>query len=728
VGFFDAAAASLRSLACRLDSGPTVFVPDAREVRADAAREDSCCGTEPMTWLGADAGGSLSDEQIDFYCRSQLMYRIVTLLVYDAMKVAPDLSGPSLGDLGDVWEYMETRHFTDAEVRSLIYSRQYGGGATIMLVDDGRRMSEPINLTNVRSVLGYVEVRRRFIVPGPPSKKYERTWWGPTYGRPAYYIVTPWTGDVEVDEAWRAAAEAEGVEFGRGSFSNIHPSRVLAYRYRKELDYLQARRYNWRGWGPGVVEGVLDAFLARTKGILRTADIVNSFGYDWLEIPGLHDMLRSPGGAMAVSNLVDSLKQCRDRTGDGVPVVVTGPEVGKITPTNRSVTGLPELIEAQRTFLLDTVEYSRIKLFGSSGGGLSGKDEGEHRTYRDLLDSYLQGTRWPGIRQAAIVAMAAKDGPTGGVIDTGIVCAWQTEEAAAEEDRAQARERDTAAREKDAVILGLSPADMIRLDPSVERTYPGIQAALENGLLTVGAAKPATMVGPDDGTTATPVDAPDAAPSTPADASAPMPSAGLTSIREPEIDAPDADVAASPPAPPPIPKDLVTEAEARRMLRCGAGTFASWVTSGAITPWYAGGGRRYSLAEVIAAASKPPPKRVAVAEEVTEDRSDADGRMDPFPNEHAARQEPPGKFTAFRRKGIEAGVDLILGRPRGGGPMRAQSVRFAARDWSPSEARAWLLEHDYKTGLEEATGGRSDEEAALDGTIMDALTRVARYS
>lgn len=160
------------------------------------------------------------------------------------------------------------------------------------------------------------------------------------------------------------------------------------------------------------------------------------------------------------------------------------------------------------------------------------------------------------------------------------------------------------------------------------------------------------------------------------------------------------------------------------MLRCGAGTFASWVTSGAITPWYAGGGRRYSLAEVIAAASKPPPKKAAPMVEGEEDaRADADYRMDPFPNEHAARQEPPGKFTAFRRKNIEPGIDLILGRPRGGGQMRTQSVRFAASEWSPSEARAWLREHEYKTGLEEATGGRSDDEAALDGRIMDAMAR-----
>ena len=761
MGVLSSAVAALSSLARRFDSSPPppVVVTSAR---ADAAREDGCCAPDMggVWWTGGLDGG-LSDETIDQLCRAQLMYRIVTLLVFDAMKVSPNLSGPQIGELDDVWEYMQARHWTDVEVRSLIYARQYGGSATIMLVDDGRRMSEPIDLTSVRSVLGYMEVRKRFIAPGPPCNKHEMTWWGPTWGRPSYYVVTPWTGDINIDEGWRAAAEREGVAFGSGSFTNVHPSRVIDYRYRPELDYLQARRFaQWRGWGPGVVEGVMDAYLARVKGILRTGDIVNSYGYDWLQMPTLHDNLTGPGGAAWASNYVDALKQCRDRTGDGVPVVITGPEVKSIQSTTRNVAGLPDLIEAQRAFLLDSVEYPRVVLFGVAGGGLSGKDEGEWRTYYNLVRSYLTGTRWPAIRKAAIVAMAAKDGPTGGVIDHGIVASWASIEEEREGDRAEARKRDTEAREKDAAILGLSAADLIRLDPTVEKAYPGIQAALENGLLRVQATSPSSTVAPDDGTAATA----GASPATPgaaaagssspasgsasaagegasgegeeADASVPMASQGLTG-------APSASSASGPTepadaAPPPptvsIPTDLIKESEARKMLQCGAKTFAGWVTAGLIKPWYAGGGRRYSLAEVVEAASKPKPKPLAPSMEGDEDEGDGptattDARFDayrgdPYPNEHAARQAPPSKFTTFRRKNIAPGVDLVLGKPKGGGAMEVQAIRFAASEWSPSEARAWLEEHGYRSGsLVAATGGRSDEEAALDGRLMDALTR-----
>lgn len=764
MGVISSAVAALSSLARRFDSSPApvIVAPAASSPRVDGAesRADSCCAPDMggVWWAGGLEGG-LSDETIQVLCRPQLMYRIVTLLVLDAMKVDPNLSGPQIGELDDVWGYMQARHWTNVEKRSLIYSRKYGGSATIMLVDDGRRMSEPIDLLNVRSVIGYMEVRKRFITPGPPCRKVEMTWWGPAVGRPLYYVVTPWTGDVEIDEGWREVAEREGVKFGSGSFGNVHPSRVIAYPYRPEEDYLEARRFaQWRGWGPGVVEGVMDAYLARVKGVLRTSDIVNSYGYDWLKMPGLHDQLTGPGGARWVNNFVDALKQCRDRTGEGVPVVITGPEVESIQSTTRNVAGLPDLIEAQRSFLLDTVEYPRVVLFGVAGGGLSGKDEGEWRTYYNLVRSYLTGTRWPGIRHAAIVAMAAKDGPTGGVIDHGIVASWASIEEEREGDRAEARKRDTEAREKDAAILGLSPADLIRLDPTVEKTYPGIQAALENGLLRVQATTAASTVAPDDGTTgtaepgaaATSSAAPAAAsslapsapsgpaagetspPSEPTDATVPSASQGLTSAPE--------DAAASPPPPTAsIPTDLIKESEARKMLQCGPATFAGWVAAGLIKPWYAGGGRRYSLAEVVEAASKPKPKPVAPSiegegddggegdegngdEATTDARADA-YRGDPFPNEHTARQEPPGKFASFRRKNIAAGVDLVLGKPKGGGSMRAQTVRFKASEWSPSEARAWLEEHGYKSGSIVAATGRSDKDAALDGRIMDSLTR-----
>lgn len=85
---------------------------------------------------------------------------------------------------------------------------------------------------------------------------------------------------------------------------------------------------------------------------------------------------------------------------------------------------------------------------------------------------------------------------------------------------------------------------------------------------------------------------------------------------------------------------------------------------------------------------------------VTESADEPVGK--PFANEHAARQTDPGGYVRFRRKQIAPGVHAVVGFKRGGG-SEAQSIRFDADKFSPSEARAWLAEHDMQTGLEEAT-------------------------
>lgn len=81
----------------------------------------------------------------------------------------------------------------------------------------------------------------------------------------------------------------------------------------------------------------------------------------------------------------------------------------------------------------------------------------------------------------------------------------------------------------------------------------------------------------------------------------------------------------------------------------------------------------------------------------------------PFPNEHAARQRPPGDFEpdSFRRvspRGAPDGISFILGRLRGQTSMTLQSVRFDREKFTPAQAKAWLKENDLSSaGFEEAT-------------------------
>lgn len=89
----------------------------------------------------------------------------------------------------------------------------------------------------------------------------------------------------------------------------------------------------------------------------------------------------------------------------------------------------------------------------------------------------------------------------------------------------------------------------------------------------------------------------------------------------------------------------------------------------------------------------------------------------PLPAEHTARQAEPSQFTALRRKNnaFGPGISVIYGIKDG--KTVVQSLRFAKDKFTPEQARKWLAEHDYKTGVEAA---REDEvEKAVN--VIDRL-------
>lgn len=92
----------------------------------------------------------------------------------------------------------------------------------------------------------------------------------------------------------------------------------------------------------------------------------------------------------------------------------------------------------------------------------------------------------------------------------------------------------------------------------------------------------------------------------------------------------------------------------------------------------------------------------------------------PYPNEHSARLQDPDNYNEFRRENDELGdgIDAIYGITRDGAEL--QSIRFDAEEFTVSEAKEWLEEHDYEPDEFESASG--DSEQSVPAT---ALTFVA---
>lgn len=93
----------------------------------------------------------------------------------------------------------------------------------------------------------------------------------------------------------------------------------------------------------------------------------------------------------------------------------------------------------------------------------------------------------------------------------------------------------------------------------------------------------------------------------------------------------------------------------------------------------------------------------------------------PYPNEHAARIIQPSEFIegSFRRKNIERGIAIIVGRKKEGtGEMITQAYRFNVRYFTASQAKDWLKDHKVEYLSFEPASESSEENSHIDNNEL----------
>lgn len=611
---------------------------------SDAARLDcgpTGCGGGAFPGAGMTGGllrgtitPSLDRTTIDDIYTDQLMRRIVNLIVEDALSpgAKPTLAGET-GELSGCVDWLESRGFWAEMKRACVYSRQYGGGGVVCFVDDGRPADQEVDLLACKDVVGFYALPKWYLVPdGVGSGRIRSGWYGARIGRPEHYYVTPVTG-LGYGSGGTAPPGVTGPEsmpkellqvLSRGG-SRFHRSRVIPWPYCDEMDLRLARWLSqWNGWGPGVVEAVLAPFLARRAGALKLSAVMNSVVVNTMEMTDLEARQSNPDLAAAVMARLEFVKACRDFTESlGLPIIATDP-ANKFGSLSHNVSGIDKLIEAQRQFLLDVVEYPGVVLFGDSVGGMNGGDrQGEWRAYAGRVKALQESWIWTagsfggGLRQAVMLAMACQDGPTDGQMDPTVRATWPSILSESAEDAANQRLKHAQARAQDRLTLGLTPAALLRFDPDVQERYPGLDVD-EGPLPQVDPATPGP--GRPEGTTAA-VDPSGGASAavTPAAANEALASGENAEVGSSESSATDSlpgpnfepQAVAAPLA---LPDDIATEAEIAAALKMTRVALRKWLagTDVATYPMPPGtrGGNRHSLGEVLRAFNASAQRRL----------------------------------------------------------------------------------------------------------------------
>lgn len=616
----------------RLDGGqasaPVVPV-QAPAVRLDAAgRSVLDCGPGGCGGggFGAPSGGwawsgvgplgvtpSLDRASIDDVMTDELMRRIVYILVEDAMGVQPTLAGET-GELTGCIDWLNEKGFWAEATRAMQYSRMYGGGGVVCFVDDGRPADEEVDVLSVRDVVGFYALPKWYLVPdGVGSGRVGTSWYGARVGRPEHYFVTPNTAlatYVLKDPAGSRSLPNDIRALLNKCGNRFHRSRVIAWPYRDEMDLRLARWMpNWNGWGPGVVESVLAPFMARRQGALRLAAIMNSVVVNTMTIDDLEARQSQPDLFALLQARLEFVKWCRDFMSDSLPVIATDTK-NTFGSLSHHVSGISDLVAAQRQYLLDVVDMPAVRLFGDSVGGMNGGDRnGEWRSWAATVKAkqgtwiWTAGSFGGGLKQAVSLAMLCQRGPTDGQLDRTVKATWPSILSENADDLATTRLKNAQARAQDALVLGLTSAALLRHDPTVKEAYPSLD--VDEGPLpevappTPGPARP-------EGTE--PAVAGPAAGEEPVTAATP----GATNealAKQQEGGAPTAEdaspAAAAPAQPLLLPDDIRTEKEVAAALAMTPASFRRWVENAKVTtyPTPAGtrGGHRYSLGEVLRA-------------------------------------------------------------------------------------------------------------------------------
>ncbi len=526
------------------------------------------------------------------YYGDQFLRMVVNKILEDGMSKRPSLAGED-GEMSGCIEWLDGRGFWDAAKRAMLYARMYGGGGGVCLIDDGRASHEEVNLAGIRGVHGFYALPKWYLTPADAgSPRVQAGWYGQRIGRPEHYLVTP-NIPIGGGNPGDIGAVMKGSTGGK-----FHRSRIIPWQYCDEMDLRLARRYaNGNGWGPGVVESILQPYLARKEGQARINGIIRSLVVNVLSMPDVTASQSTPSGGVALRAALDWLKACRDYTEDGVPIVAID-KASTLASLSHSVTGANDLLAAQRQFLLDTCsEYPAVALFGDSVGGLSGGDrEGEWMSYYNNVDTWRSwawsgGTFGGGIRQAVLLSQAVPTGPTFGRMDHTTTPTWPSLWKASAKEQAATRLTNAQARAQDKLALNLTTEAMLRHDPTSKEAYPSLDVD-EGPLPELAGNGAAGVVAPALGD-------PAAAPS------AMTPGATNEALAAQSTPGDQTDDAPAPAAPLVMPTDICTEAELAASMKMTKAAMRKLLESQAVQaypmPKGTRGGHRYSLAEVMKA-------------------------------------------------------------------------------------------------------------------------------
>ncbi len=320
------------------------------------------------------------------------------------------------------------------------WARAYGGGAVLVLADDGLPAHEPINIPGLRRIVGLEALDRYEISVAElgldPSDIR-------TFGKPVRYVVGSGSGL---------------------SGKYVHASRVVPFHGNRLPGRCRLRKNGWDGsvldliWSElrnyGTAHDyVTEAITLITQGVFKTEDL---------------GAMVDAGDESAAAARFEAMREAMGLFGD----IVVDKAREDYEVVTRTLSGLDGAAKTIVDALVAATDMPRSILLGETPGGLnSGENLGELQAWYGHVSSLQPRVYEPGLRRILALLMLSADGPTQGQLPRGWGVKWRDLWVMSELERADLELKQAQRRAIDVGQAGVVSRDEARRDPVVVSTY-----------------------------------------------------------------------------------------------------------------------------------------------------------------------------------------------------------------------------------------------------------------
>lgn len=307
--------------------------------------------------------------------------------------------------------------------RATRWDRLYGGAILFMAIDDGLNPSDPVDLNRIRRISSVKAIHRYRATKGPLVTDVDDT----MFGRPQYFDLMG--GDVSL-------GVAAGVR--------IHGSRCLLFESVDLPDDVRRRRSD--SWSDSIYVRVWDALSEFQVAYRSTGSLLADFSQAIWSIPHLADKIAMNGkdDLMLRYSIMDFVRGITNM----VMLDATEGEAFERKTTN--VTGLDGLLDRHGVRLAAAAGMPITKILGIEPSGFAKEDVSGDNNYDDAVKDWQEDVLRDELERLLEIQFAAKEGPTGGVVPSDWVMAFNDLTQRSEKEQA---ELEKTVAEKDAMMI-----------------------------------------------------------------------------------------------------------------------------------------------------------------------------------------------------------------------------------------------------------------------------------